>query len=234
MTKRILAALVLVTMIASCHIKAASNTKQDNVRSVVTKDSIDEFWDWFVSNEKRLRAIQNDSIQTLSQIGDHARKIDNGLAVEFEPPKNNIINVTISADGNRDLFPLVQRIVEKAPKIDGWTFVAFRQRVPMKGKTLRMEGRELDPEKMKFFPMPSGDSLDVIIYANNVTEENYNQMAYASLLLIDNILGEYDCVKKVRKYDIQNMPTSKQELQGLMPLLDLPDYVDNFHKSIHH
>jgi len=224
---------MLVLMIASCHTKAASNTKQDNVRSVVTKDSIDEFWDWFAANEKMLRRIQYDSLQTLNLIGERARKIDSGLAFEYEPPKNNIINVTVSADGNRDLFPLVQRIVEKAPKIDGWTFVAFRQRVPMKGKTLRMGGRELDPEKMKFFPMPSGDSLDVIIYAKNVTEDNYNQMAYASLLLVDNILGEYDCVKKVRKYDIQNMPTSKEELKGLMPLLDLPDYVDNFHKSKH-
>ena len=226
--------MVLVSLVASCHTRAAGNAKQDSVRSVVTKDSIDEFWDWFVSNEKRLRAIQVDSSQTLSQIGEHARKIDSGLAIEYEPPKNGIINVTVSADGNRDLFPLVQRIVDKAPKLEGWNFFAFRQRVPMKGKTLKMEGLELNPEKMKFFPLPSGDSLDIIIYANNVTDDNFNQMAYASLLLVDNILGEYDCVKKVRKYDIHNMPTSKEQLKGVMPLLDLPDYVDNFHKSIHH
>jgi hypothetical protein len=233
MTKRILTVVLLISVVASCHTRAAGNIKQDSVGSVVEKDSIDEFWEWFVSNEKRLRAIQNDSTQTLSQIGDRARKIDSGLAIEYEPPINGIINVTVSADGNRDLFPLVQRIVQKAPKIEGWTFVAFRQRVPMKGITLKMQSIELDPEKMKFFPLPSGDSLDVILYANNVTEDNFNQMAYASLLLVDNILGEYDCVKKVRKYDLHNMPTSKEQLKGVMPLLDLPEYVDNFHKSKH-
>jgi hypothetical protein len=237
MTKRILTAIVLLSAVASCHTKAASETKQADVRSVVNKDSIDEFWDWFVSEEKTLRSFQNDPDKIVGQVMDRARKIKDGIAIEFEPPKNNIINVTVSADGNRDLFPLVQRIVEKAPKIDGWTFVAFRQRVPkdiVKGFTLKLQGVELHPDKMKFFPMPSGDSLDVIIYANNVTEENYNQVAYGSLLLVDNILGEYDCVKKVRKYDIHNMPTSKEELNGLMPLVDLAEYVDNFHKSIHH
>ena len=61
---------------------------------------------------------------------------------------------------------------------------------------LKAQDHELNPDKMKFFPVVSGDSLDIIIYANNVTEENYNQVAYGGLLLIDNILGEYDCVTK--------------------------------------
>ena len=144
--------------------------------------------------------------------------------------------MTVSADGNRDLFPIVKEIVEKAPKIEGWTFVAFRQRMPsdkVKGMVLKAQDHELNPDKMKFFPVVSGDSLDIIIYANNVTEENYNQVAYGGLLLLDNILGEYDCVTKVRNYDFQNMPTKQDELKDLKPLLDLAEYVDNFYKAKH-
>jgi len=86
---------------------------------------------------------------------------------------------------------------------------------------------------MKFFPVISGDSLDIVIFANNVTEESFNQVAYGGLLIVDNILGEYDCVTKVRSYDFQNMPTKPEELKDLKPLVDLAEYVDNFHKSKH-
>ena len=165
---------------------------------------------------------------------DEARKIHKGLVVEFEPPKNNIVNVTISADGDRNLFPVVQKIVEKAPRIEGWSFVAFRQRIPrekLKEISLKVQGVELSPNKMKFFPMVSGDSLDLIIYGNNITDQNFNQVAYGGLMLVDNILGEYDCVKKIRSYDFQNMPKKRAEQKDLRPLVDLAKYVDSFHNA---
>ena len=142
--------------------------------------------------------------------------------------------MTVSADGDRDLFEIVQNIISKAPKIEGWKFIAFRQRMSpeqIKGMKLSAGRDELDPGKMKFFPMIEGDSLDIIIYAKGVTEENYIDIAYKGLLLLDNILGEYDCVTKVRSYDFHPMPTSKKELADLLPLLDIAAYVDNFHKS---
>jgi hypothetical protein len=71
----------------------------------------------------------------------------------------------------------------------------------------------------------------MIIYVKGVKEENYIGIAYQGLLLLDNILGEYDCVTKVRSYDFHDMPTKKEELEGLLPLLDIASYVDNFHKS---
>ena len=95
---------------------------------------------------------------------------------------------------------------------------------------LKAENHELNPDTMKFFPVVSGDSLDIIIYIDNVTEENYNQIAYGGLMVIDNILGEYDCVTKVRSYDFHNMPAHQSKLKDLKPLLTLAEYVDNFYK----
>ncbi len=198
------------------------------------KEPIEKFWNWFKSNEKSLRDFQKNPDKTLTEVLDNIKKIQSGLAVEFEPPKNDIINVTISADGDRDNFIIVQEIVAKAPKIEGYSFAAFRQRIPIEkvnGMVLKSENHELNPDNMKFFPIISGDTLDLIIYTNNVTEENYNQIAYGGLMLIDNILGEYDCVTKVRKYDFQNMPTEVEENMKLNPLLELAEFVDNFHKK---
>jgi len=197
-------------------------------------NSIEKFWTWFKENEKRLRNFEENPDKYITEVFTQAKKIKPGLAIEFEPPKNGVINMTVSANGVRDLFTIVQNIIDRSPTIYGWKFIAFRQRMnpeQVKGMKLKVENHELDPGKMKFSPMADGDTLDLIIYTKGVTEENFNQIAYGGLLLIDNILGEYDCVTKIRNYDFHEMPTNKDELDNLLPLLDLSTYVDKFHDS---
>jgi len=228
--------LLLATTFGLTNCKATKKQEKDGIIPELSKESepIEKFWTWFKDNEKRLRKFKEDPDKYLTEVLTQVKKVQSGLAIEFEPPKNGIINMTVSADGDRNLFDVVKNIVAKAPVIDGWRFIAFRQRINMdqvKEMKLKAEDHELDPGKMKFFPMVNGDTLDVIIYAKGVTDENYNQVAYGGLLLVDNILGEYDCVTKVRSYDFHNMPTKKEELEGLLPLLDLAAFVDKFHSS---
>ena len=212
--------------------------KKINMFGIFKKtDNIEKFWIWFIANQSRLRNFQKNPDKYLTEVLSQIKKIKNGLAIEFEPPKNNIIGMTISADGDRNLFEIVQKIVSKAPEISGWKIIAFRQRMDLEEFTkikLEAEGQKLEPDKMKFFPVIQGDTLDIIIYSKGINEKNFNQIAYGGLILLDNILGEYDCVMKVRSYDFQNLPTKKEELEGLQPLIDLAKYVDNFHKTIKH
>jgi hypothetical protein len=209
--------------------------KENDMFNLLKKaDPIEKFWNWFTENQIRLKKFEENPDKYLNEVLAQAKKIKPGLAIEFEPPKNGIINMTISADGDRNLFDIVKAIIDKAPKLAGWHFIAFRQRMTIeqvKGMKLKAQDHELDPGKMKFFPVINGDTLDLIIYATGITEENYNQVAYGGLLLLDNILGEYDCVTKVRSYDFHNMPVKKEELEGLLPLLDLAAYVDKFHSA---
>ncbi len=235
MTKRLQTILIFTFSFVGCNSQIENTKKQNDMFGLFKKqDPIEKFWNWFQANEKSLRDFQKNPDKTLTQVLENAKKIQGGLAIEFEPHKNNVINVTISADGDRNIFSIVEDIVAKAPKIEGWTFVAFRQRMPtekVKGMILKANDHELNPDNMKFFPMISGDSLDIIIYSDKVTEENYNHVAYGGLLLLDNILGEYDCVTKIRSFDFQNMPTKQDELRDLKPLLELSNFVDNFHKK---
>lgn len=195
-------------------------------------DPIENFWTWFSTNEKDYRMFQENPDKYLDELLLKAKKMAGGLAIELEPPKDGIINMTISADGDIDLFPTVQKIVDKAPKIKGWNILAYRQRMPIdkvKGMTLKIQDQILDPVKMKFFPIISGDTLDIIIYTDHVTDDNRNKVAYGCLMLLDNLLGEYDCVKKVRSYDFHSLSTGQKELAELKPLIEIANYIDNFH-----
>ncbi len=237
MTRLFILLFAIACGLTNCNANNKQENKNDMLGLFKNGDPIEKFWTWFKDNEKRLRKFEENPDKYLTEVLTQAKKIQAGLAIEFEPSKNGVINMTVSADGDKNIFSVVQNILAKAPTVEGWKFIAFRQRMnseQVKGMKLKAEGHELAPEKMKFFPMANGDTLDIIIYAKGVTEENYNQIAYDGLLLLDNILGEYDCVTKVRSYDFHNMPTKKEELDELLPLLDLGAYVDKFHNSKKH
>jgi len=197
-------------------------------------DSIDHFWSWFVKNQKRLRNFQSDPDKYLNELFIEIKKVKTGLAIEFEPPQNGIINMTVSANGNVELFQLVRDIVERAPAVKGWKFIAFRQRMPaiaVKEIKLKVGELVLEPAQMKFFPVIENQQLNIIIYAKGITEQNYNQVAYACFILLDNILGEYDCTVKVSSFDFHQMPDQIAELNDLKPFLELASYVDSFYKQ---
>ena len=203
------------------------------LKRVKKKDPVENFWIWFDGNAARIRKFEENPDEYLGEIINELRKIKPGLVIELEPPADDIIKMTISADGNRELFPVVESIIEKAPQVDGWKFYAFRQRADpaiINAMEIKIGDYKLTPASMKFFPVIDGDALDIIVYMKGVNEENYNDMAYVGLLILDNILGEYDCVTRVQNYDFHDMPSQKQELNDLMPLLDLAAYVDKFHR----
>lgn len=208
--------------------------KPENSGEALKKqDAITQFWNWFRQNETRLRNFESDPDKYLGELLTQIKKVKEGLAIELERPQQGIINMTVSADGAEELFPMVESVIAKAPVIKGWKFIAFRQRMDpavIKTFVLKAYNRELDPKKMKFYALTNGNALDIIVFVAGVTEENYNEIAYAGLLLLDNILGEYDCVKKVRSYDFHALPEKQEELADLKPLLELAKYVDEYYK----
>lgn len=222
--KQILPFLLLSFLISGTTDFAFANNKP--------QDPVLQFWTWFQLNEKRLKNYPEDPQRYLLEIQTHSKRIVDGLAIELELPIEGIRHMTFSADGNIDLFPIVKEIVQKAPPLAGWKFIAFRQRINSTTANeiaIEVGDINLEVKEMKFFPVVEGDSVDVIIYAKGITEENYMEMAYASLNLLDNLLGEYDCVMKVRNYDFHPMPTDKKEIEELQPLINLPGFIDSFH-----
>ncbi|ASS49110.1 MAG: hypothetical protein A3D31_04730 [Candidatus Fluviicola riflensis] len=197
-------------------------------------DPIDDFWKWFAENEKTFHNFQNNPNKYLNELLVKSKKIEDGLVIELEPLKEGYLTMTVSADGIIDLFPLVQQIVDKAPPINGWKICAFRQRMPaekVKQLVLTVQNLELTLCNMRFSPVVTDGSLDIVIYVAGITEENQNQVAYGGLMLVDNILGEYDCATKVRNYYFYNMPPDADTIPELLPLLKLAEYIDNSQKA---
>jgi hypothetical protein len=195
---------------------------------------IQEFWKWFEENELTYRRIFDDHETDL--IDDILKKlieIQRGLAVEFEK-LNNFYVMTISADGIEENFDIVQNIIDKAPLLRNWKFIAFRQpyaKERLQKLVLTVYGHSLDPKQIMFLPIVEEEKLYIQIFSNEITKETKNKFGYGCLMLLDNIIGEYACVKKVNGYEYYNLAEATEFKSELRPLTKIREYLDSYYQD---
>jgi hypothetical protein len=204
----------------------SANEKDDK------ENMIKQFWDWLTKQQLTLRKIADGDYDLIDNILIELRKIQTGLAVEFEK-NGDVIIMTISADGVEDNFEIVKEIVNSAPKIDKWDFVAFRQPVPrekINSITITVKEITLDPKTIWFRALREDDNLYVQIFSDNLTEDNRGDIGYGCLMLLDNLIGEYDCVTKVTAYEFYNLNEAEEFKDDLDRLTKIRDFLDNYYR----
>ena len=192
---------------------------------------IKDFWEWFVLNQLSLRTILDGEYDLIDSILNELKKVKSGLAVEFEKC-NEVIVMTISADGVVDNFEIVKMIVQSAPLIKNWKFIAFRQpidRDKVYKISVTVKNIEIKPKDFYFIPVIEDEKLYVLMFSEKITNENQNDISYGCLLLLDNLIGEYDCVTKVDGYEFYNLSDSEYDDQLARPLIEIRDYIDNYY-----
>lgn len=197
---------------------------------------IEKFWKWFTKQQLVLRKIAEGDYDLIDDILAKLRKIQKGLAVEFENDGDTII-MTISADGVADNFPIVEEIIAQAPQIRKWKFIAFRQPVPRDkidqiSITVNVDGDDvdLDPKNLKFLPIIDDGNLYVQIFFKDLNEDNKDGLAYGCLMLLDNLIGEYACVIKIQGYEFYNLSEAKKFKNDLIPLVEIRNFLDDYYK----
>ena len=90
----------------------------------------------------------------------------------------------------------------------------------------------MTPSELFFFPIRDEESLDIIIYGKGFKEHDFNTLAHYGLIMMDNVLGEYDCVTKIRHYDFKDI-SDLSDNDDLIPLTELRSYIDQNTQQLH-
>ncbi len=183
------------------------------------------FWQWFEGNARRLAAAQRPSEQLLDEVQRELQKAEPGLAFEigYEGPRAPRMLV-VSADGARERFAAVKRLVGAAPrKVPGWQVVAFRQRKP--GLEVAYQGVRLHPRDVWFSSERVGGAVNVLVHVRESGSHPLPAVQGAVLLLLDSTLGEYDVETRVEGIEIRPLPVDPRAA-WLRPLSELPAVVD--------
>ncbi len=89
------------------------------------KDNSDKFWSWFIRNEIELsnsRSADDPILDTLlAELQEIHSEFFFEIGTNFEPHE-----LIITAEGKRNLFPVVDEFVAGAPRIPAWKFIALK------------------------------------------------------------------------------------------------------------
>jgi hypothetical protein len=86
-----------------------------------------DFWNWFAVAQERFRSVQvPEKEQLLDELLARLHDYCDALYFEIGGTPGDVSELVITAEGDARYFGAVQDLIEAAPSITGWRFVAFR------------------------------------------------------------------------------------------------------------
>ena len=195
--------------------------------SIFNKESKEEkFWNWFEKNQETYYSeIENLEIreEIFNELTKNLKKVNEDLVFEFSPiHENNVREFTISAEGMKELFPIVEKLIEKAPKLKNWKFNAFRQRIP--GDEFEIQYGDLKISYSDIYYRSENDNGKLGIELNIKNYDDEAQTQNAIYILLDGLIGEYDVTTKIGW--IEWVKLNENEMENLKPIIELRNEID--------
>jgi hypothetical protein len=198
-------------------------------------DTIIQFWKWFQDNNKAylfLDDVDEDVKENLlNDCEEQLHKYCDQLYFEIGGEPDEDQELIITAEGEQKYFGKVEELINAAPKISGWTFVAFKPSIPGHFKS-KWDDLELNTEEMWFLPLVNEKNNDLGI---RICLKNYDVIKDNEILttllykILDTILGEKSFALNIKYVDTALQPDDPAE-EGMYPILELPEYIER-HKS---
>uniref|UniRef100_UPI00404A9B02 hypothetical protein n=1 Tax=Flavobacterium sp. TaxID=239 RepID=UPI00404A9B02 len=204
--------------------------------------SIKSFWKWFLKNEKELSDFVNQNSQSKDIIKEFERKITYvskrlGFVLGYDTNLKRP-SITITANGYRRLFYLVEGMIEHAPKTKYFTLEAFIKPIqdlePFKQGTddpYTFSDFEFKISDIYFFPMDFDTTrkrMKIRVFLSNYRFHYDNDfLIIAVQIMIQNLIGEVNLKRSIADIELAQIPYNTQ---NLIPLYELNEYIDFLNK----
>jgi hypothetical protein len=183
------------------------------------------FWLWFAENSEQLLVVKTAEEPICDELDKKIREIHPGLAFAFGPIKDGQRDFIISADGSRELFPVVKKLAAAAPDLPGWTIIAFRPPGNIEA-SVKFGDYQLGPDDIWFITRPAPRGMGLTLFIKGLSGQTREVLTQAIMILLDNALGEYNVEAKIKHLDLRPLPGNPAEL-GLRPFRELPKVIGN-------
>lgn len=195
-------------------------------------EKVEKFWQWFQDHNEQLIALgdleDKEREELLRALQYQLTKYCDGLGYELGEPTADGRTLTFTAEGDTDLFRYVVELVDTAPDLDWWQFVAFKQ---PKGNELKVHFDKMvfDTRKMFFQQLeceeePEMLGLRVAVEGGERQDEDFQVGVYVTL---EALMGEFDCATLVGYMETVPLPVEPFKA-GFQELDDLPKFVEWF------
>lgn len=167
--------------------------------SLLFRNKEAKFWDWFQENENRLFNFKKEQEVILNELSNQLIKVNDNLTFELSHNlKDGKREFILSAAGIKSAFPAVEKLCSKAPCLDRWDIIKYRQRRDsISDITYSDKKVQAEDVYFAFFKDENPKKIALILFFKDYkdTEEIiWGQIGY---LFLDEALGEYDVEDKV-------------------------------------
>jgi hypothetical protein len=178
------------------------------------------FWDWFKLHRARYEADMPVE-GAHAELADRLRQHESGMTYELVR-RDDVWELQISADGEPSLIGKVRELVDSAPEMPGWRVVPFRQ-PRLEPAVISFLDRDLTVDNILFSIdcEYEGGDVDVTLYIDGLTNDNYRHMAHCAMLLMESLVGELPIMTQVHEIEYASLP-EKENAEEVRPLRDLP------------
>ncbi|WP_397364623.1 hypothetical protein [Olleya sp. R77988] len=190
------------------------------------KKQADKFWEWFSkNNEKFINLTDNDeeTIDTLlDEILANLAPFSEELFVYVGNPTEELNDIIISADGEKDNFAMVKQMVSRAKPVDGWQFTALIPPKEING--IRFDDLIIPIGDLAFSPLINSENVslvNIVIYIKDYNNrKSHPEFDNAIERILDLILGE-EC------YEYITLTAQKEWKDDTVNtnILELRDYI---------
>lgn len=210
--------------------------KKSNKRNEPIK-SYAAFWNWFQNNEKSFfdvvknypnRNIEKDFFIKLSS---KLTEFKEGFNFLVGMSNDKTVELNFTADGIIKNIVFMEELVEQAPKITGWKFVAHKPAVNINKIKIHMADYTFNKDNLFFYSNEDAnypDKINISVVHSDLTEKNRDVITYGIYIFLDSYLGELNAVTIIDNIKIIGKHEAKQKL---MPIKNLKKVLIEKHKK---
>jgi hypothetical protein len=194
-----------------------------------------KFWEWFVKNQNKylfLNQVESDVKENLlNEFANQLHKFCENLFFQIGGHPDQTQELIITAEGNIEYFDKVEELINAAPKLKDWNFIAFKP--PMEfGFKSTYQNITSDSKDLWFLPLQDSSnpkSLGIRIGFPNYESSKEKEFTFIAFLMLDTILGEKSTALDINYLDVDILPDDPDN-NGFIHLSELKDYV-TWHKN---
>jgi len=163
--------------------------------------TIDSFWKWFNENKDK---IESDNYNPT--ILDHLDKTisDWNLDWEVGPGQFKRNSLTISPDGDEELLPLTEHIIDRSPSIDNWEFYSTKQpKANWNLLELTQNNISVNASEWEYVILKYDDGkIEILVKADDLKSYDKETKEIIVKIVLTNLLGEKLFMQQVDYFDI--------------------------------
>ena len=192
------------------------------------------FWNWFQDNFwNKIYPHQQEEYKTWLKVHlqYYCRELQFKLEIDYSNYEKN--KLYISCMGNPLYFPAVSNLIDHAPKMSRWEFVALipqlishKEIIQGKDPIIHMEGYGFQVSQFHFYPVEvnSLKQLSIILYIKNWDQLQNKEKATAKLLeMLTEYLGEVKLFHILHQAEVRDFTQTENLNEAFFHISEVTD-----------